>query len=123
MNIQLHLDIDKPKRYKIFVHNKGQMLFPRHDYIFGSHSIHLDWDPEEITIKPYKRVSFRQHYELGRIHSISIDTADARCDSDNKANTTECISTYLEDSIGCSMGLAGGKSETERLIQRIDSVL
>ena len=92
------------------------MIFPRHDNIFGSHTYDLDWDPETVSIKTIygPRISFRQHFELGRIRSKTIDTPDTRCDSENKANTTECIAKYLEDSIGCSMGLAGSRFEAER---------
>ena len=114
MNIQLHLDIDAPRRYKIFVHNKGQMLFPRTDNVFGSHTYDLDWDPQEVTIKDYGLISFRQRFELELTDSKTIDIPDRRCDTENKANTTECIANFLEDSIGCSMGLAGSRIETER---------
>ena len=91
------------------------MIFPRHDNIFGSHTYDLDWDPEKESIKKtYGPISFRQHFELGRIRSKTIDTPDTRCDMENKANTTECIARYLEDSIGCSMGLAGSGFEAKR---------
>ena len=91
------------------------MIFPRHDNVFGSHTYDLDWDPEEVTIKPYGPISFRQHFELERTRSKTIDIPERRCDTENNANTTECIATFLEDLIGCSMGLAGSRIEAERL--------
>ena len=117
VNIQLHLDINARKSFRVYVHNKGQMLFPRRDNIFGSHSYALDWDPEEVTIKNQKFISFRQHFELERTRSKTIDTPKRRCDAENKAKTTECIAKFLEDSIGCSMGLAGSRSEAERYVK------
>ena len=115
VSIQLHLNINAPRRFKIFVHNKGQMLFHRRDNIFGSDTFALDWDPERVTIKQQKHISFRQYFELGRTHWKTMDIPEMRCDEENKANTTECIATFLEDSIGCSMGLAGSRIEAERL--------
>ena len=123
LSIQLHFEVNKPRRYKIFAHNKGQMLFPRHDNIFGSHTYDMDWDPERVSVnKAYGRISFRQHLELERIHLKAIDTPEARCDVENKDNTTECIAKYLEDSIGCSMGMAGSRMKTERLLNCYNQV-
>ena len=56
------------------------------------------------------------------VHLKAIDTPEARCDVENKDNTTECIAKYLEDSIGCSMGMAGSRMKTERLLNRYNQV-
>ena len=79
------------------------MYFPKVDEIYGSELIYLrvDRPPNQTTI-------YQQTYKMTKTHWEAMDTADKRCDNtDLWTNTTQCITSYLEHEIGCSMGLAG----------------
>ena len=81
--------------FSLFVHNKGQMYFPKTDEIFGSHHM-------SITVTKVKKGYYDQHFTLTRIRWKTLDSDVKRCDEDTtlKANTTECITHHLEDKIG-----------------------
>ena len=97
--------------FNLFVHNKGQMYFPKNDEIFGSHHM-------SITVNKVNKGYYDQHFTLTRIRWKTLDSEFKRCDEDTtlEANTTECITHHLEDKIGCSMGLSGSDQKLQRLI-------
>ena len=100
--------------FKIFIHNKGQMHFPKVDKIFGSEYISIDMTEKFRQAKKeerFQQVAFRQTYELSRMRWKTLDTPEKRCDDKNMSpNTTECITHFVENSIGCSMGMARGST-------------
>lgn len=52
--------------------------------------------------------SYYQSYTLTRTRWKTLNTATQRCDEGKSAaNTTKCITRYLERTIGCSLGLHG----------------
>ena len=54
-------------------------------------------------------------YNLERIHWKTLNTESERCDeSESEPNTTICITRYIEQSVGCSMGYHGTDPEKER---------
>ena len=82
--------------YRYYLHNKDQMYFPKVDEIFGS----------KVFYSPMAEGS--PTYKIKRIRWKALDTPGKRCTSqDTEANTTKCITAYMENTIGCSMGLAG----------------
>ena len=83
------------------------MYFPKVDEIYGSDLIYLKVDkPLNLT------TIYHQTYKMTKTHWKAVDTPDKRCDdSDSEANTTQCITSYLEHKIGCSVGLAGSDKE------------
>ena len=88
------------------------MHFPKIDRVFGSEFISIDLTEkyEEAVNKGWKnQVHFEQTFELSRTHWKTLDTPGKRCD-DKKAiaNTTQCIAHFVENTIGCSMGMDGG---------------
>ena len=83
------------------------MYFPKLDEIYGSELIYLKADkpPNQTTI-------YQQTYKMTKTHWKAVDTPEKRCDeSDSTANTTQCITSYFEHTIGCSMGLAGSNKQ------------
>ena len=47
-----------------------------------------------------------------------MDVENERCDtSETMAMTTECITQFLENEVGCSMGLEGGDYTMKRYIK------
>ena len=99
--------------FLIFVHNKGQMYFPKLDNIFGSDFLILDI-AEIIQKKNLNKTGLYQYLKLERIFWKSLDAPEKKCDRKNKGLTTKCITNYLEQSIGCSMGLAESNPAVER---------
>ena len=97
--------------FNIFIHNKGQMHFPKVDKIFGSEFISIDMTEKFKQAKKeerFKQVAFRQTFELSRTRWKTLDTPAKRCDdTDASPNTTECITHFVENTIGCSMGMDG----------------
>ena len=94
----------------IFIHNKDQMYFPKIDRIFGSDFIYIQ------VAKPNGTGYFiMQHYNMAKTHWKALDNPLKRCRSDNnKANTTQCLTQFLEHNIGCSIGLAKSDTQVKR---------
>ena len=83
------------------------MYFPKADGLYGSEFIHLRVDKKVEENKTYQI-----NYQMKKTHWIAMDNPDKRCDgSFSEANTTRCITRYLEQTIGCSMGLAGSDKQ------------
>ena len=83
------------------------MYFPRGDEIYGSEFIYLRMDQHVEENKTYQI-----NYQMKKTHWMAVDNPDKRCDdSSSEANTTQCITRYLEQTIGCSMGLAGSDEQ------------
>ena len=97
--------------FKIYAYNKGQMIIPRRDQVFGSYNMILPI-PKRYIGEGY---CLYKDYELRRTRWITLDERHQRCDySKTAAKTTECVTQYLEQEIGCSMGLLGGNQGTRR---------
>lgn len=98
-------DLDK---FAFFIHNKGQMYFIKQDKPFGSYYFPLAMPSD-------KKVIWIANYELERTHWKTLNTENERCDeTDSEANTTKCITRYIEQSVGCSMGYHGTDPKLER---------
>ena len=77
------------------------MYFPKVDGIYGSDLIYLAF----ADIK--RGGCFGQAHKIEKTHWDELDTPSKRCDpSSSGAKTTECLTRYLEGTLGCSMGLA-----------------
>ena len=96
----------------LFVHNKNQMYFPKLDETFGSNFKSIKIKKEMVERNDSL---FLVDYNLKMTRWKSMDTPNKRCDTSNSpANTTGCITKYLESTISCSMNLALGDSNLER---------
>ena len=96
------------QQFAFFIHNRDQMYLPRQDQLFGSYyfPVGMPTDKEVFTIASY---------ELERTHWKTLNTEKDRCDeTDSEANTTKCITQFLEQSVGCSMGSYGADPSMER---------
>ena len=100
----------------VYIHNKDQMYFPKIDRIFGSDFIHLKINSLRMKAKPNGTgYIIEQYYAMAKTHWKALDTPLKRCRSDNvKANTTQCLTQFLEHKIGCSIGLAKSDAQVKR---------
>lgn len=92
------------------------MYFPKVDNIFGSEGKFVQLDGPKIKAKP-KSVGYHitQYYKIQKTHWKALDTPLKRCRSDNmKANTTQCLTHFLEHKIGCSIGLPRSDQHVRR---------
>ena len=82
------------------------MYFPKDDNIFGSDNIF-----KEIN----STGSYDQTLSLTRTRWKTLSYENNRCDQDpdTEASFTQCITHYLEDKVGCSMGLPRSNPEVE----------
>ena len=88
----------------IFVHNRDQMYFPKTDAIYGSNFQSVKINQELLK---NNNSLFVMDYSVKRTHWKALDTQDKRCDASNSpGNVTQCVTHYLEYTIGCSMSLA-----------------
>ena len=86
------------------------MYFPKDDTIFGSDVIiKHDFTSDSEGI-------YEQTLSITRTRWKSLKTDNNNCDDDQnlEANTTKCITHYMEDEIGCSVGLSGTDPEIEQ---------
>ena len=89
------------------------MHFPKPDNIFGSAYIIVDI--RDVLLKEaLNDTGLYQYLELERTLWKSLDTPEKKCDMENVVNTTKCITSFLEQTIGCSMGLAEGNPDMDR---------
>ena len=96
----------------IFLHDKGHMFLPRADRIFGSEYIILHKEEFKNHIK--NGTDYMQGYEIQRTYWESLNSKDKRCDDENKNYATKCVTNFLENSIGCSLGMAESGMNVER---------
>ena len=89
------------------------MYLPRADRAFGSDYtlIHLSEFERE---KGGSGMILHQMYEIDRAHWKSLDSKERRCDTDNKNYVTKCITKFLQNLIGCSMGMPESNKEVDR---------
>ena len=100
----------------VFIHNKDQMYFPKMDRIFGSDFIYIEVDNPRMKAKPNGTgYIIKQHYNMAKTHWKAMDTPLKRCRSNKfTANTTQCLTQFLEHNIGCSIGLARSDTQVKR---------
>ena len=86
------------------------MYFPKDDTIFGSNLLCKN------DFTNYSEGNYQQTLWITRTRLKSLNTGNNICDDsqDLEANTTKCITNYMEDKIGCSVGLSGAHPEIER---------
>ena len=84
------------------------MYFPKIDEIYGSEFIYLRVDEAMHTAN----TSYVQSFKIRKTHWKALDTPEKRCDEEySEANTTQCLTSYLERTVGCSMGISGGDQQ------------
>ena len=88
------------------------MYLQRPDKIFGSNYIMFRKQQFDKGIK--NRTDYIQVYEIQRTYWEALDSKEKRCDEGNKNRTTECITQFLENLIGCSLGMAESENQLER---------
>ena len=100
-------------KFLFFVHNKGQMYFPKQDEAFGSYYFHKSYHPPKNQNYTYR---YQQSFRLERTHWKTLPTENQRCGKpgNSGADTTTCITRYLEQTVGCSMGLLGTDPDLKR---------
>ena len=103
-NLQPKVTIPIPKDhfcFYFFIHNKDQMYIPKQDDAFGSSYFFKG-------LGAPSNKSYYRSYLVTRTRWKTISTPNQRCDDGNSAaNTTTCITRYIEQKVGCSMGLQG----------------
>ena len=114
MSLSLHLSSNHTD-YMIFVHEKGHLYLPRPDKIFGSSYL---WFKKQLFEKEGIKngTDYMVVYDIQRTYWEALDSKEKRCDEDNKNHTTECITQFLENLIGCSLGMAEGGNQVDRYL-------
>ena len=79
------------------------MYLPRADRSFGSDYIFLQLS--NLNKERKNGTILTQMYELDRAHWKSLDSEERRCDTENKNYVAKCVIHFLENLIGCSMGM------------------
>ena len=80
------------------------MYIPKQDEAFGSFCIYRMMTKHEGKI-----------YRIERTRWKTLNTEKQRCDNENATNnTTKCITRYIEETIGCSMGMYGRDQDLKR---------
>ena len=84
------------------------MYFIKQDNPFGSSYLF-------VRMPKDKEVKWTLKYQLERTHWKTLNTENERCDETNlEPNTTKCITRYIEQSVGCSMGYHGTDPDIDR---------
>ena len=95
----------------VFLHNEDQMYIPKINKVFGSEFIYLKVDSTMMKDHNYVYT----FYKMSQTQWKALDTSQKRCKSDGReANTTQCLTKFLEQRIGCSMGLARSNPKVAR---------
>ena len=98
--------------FTTFIHNKDQIYLPKSDEIYGSAFLLLNVD---VNKEGRKGLNFHQTYMMSTTQWKAMDTEKKRCDKGSEeAETTKCITRYLENKIGCSLGLSGSNPNVVR---------
>ena len=90
------------------------MYLPHYERAFGSDFLKVSL-PSNEERKKDREYMYSQSYWLRRTHWKALDNEQQRCDQNDAAgNTTKCITEYLEQKIGCSLGLLGSTAMVPR---------
>ena len=88
------------------------MYFPRADNLYGSDTFYLETSG---ALRKSGTTEFLRYYKIRRLHWNALDNPEKRCDMvDTEANTTRCLTRYMEETVGCSMGLTRSDLRMER---------
>ena len=91
------------------------MYMPKINRVFGSEFMYLKVDSALMKEKSNPGNHVYQYYKMTQTQWKALDTPQKRCTYDNKeANTTQCLTHFLEHRIGCSMGLARSDPKVAR---------
>ena len=101
----------------LFLHNKDQMYMPKLNGVFGSDFMYLKVG--KARMRDGNSTGIHAFYKMKQTLWKALDTPQKRCINNKKANTTKCLTLYLEDKIGCSMGLARSDKNVERYEKKI----
>ena len=97
------------------MHDKGHMYLQRPDKIFGSD--YFLFQKQKFKKDGIKNgTDYIEGFVIKRTYWEALDSKEKRCDVDNKNHTTECITQFLENMIGCSLGMAEGGNQLDRYI-------
>ena len=106
--------------YSFEVGNKNHRpVFARSDAIYGN-DLYIRKIPQKLIKKikdESKTFTGYMPLQLKRTRVKSMNTDAKRCDESitrSNPNTGECVTKYLEDTIGCSMGLSGSNPSIPR---------
>ena len=100
-----------PTFYLVHLSNYNQ-LFPNTKELFGSDAFVLDVSG---IVRTAEATNFIQDCKIRRTRWKLLDIPTKRCDMSNtEANTTMCLTKYMEETVGCSMGLASSDPAIER---------
>ena len=114
MIIDFNITVDDFTLY-LFLHNKDQIYLPKINGVFGSDFTYVKVDKARMKEMNTTECHIYTFYQLTQTQWKAFDTPKKRCISDKRAaNTTQCITRYLEDRVGCSMGLARNDPEIQR---------
>ena len=101
-----------------FIHNKGQMYIPKRDEAFGSFYFYITM-PMSVNATPMQYLG-DQKYRIERTHYKTLKTENQRCDDRvDASNTLSCITKYLEQTVGCSIGMYGTDSTIQRYSEQL----
>ena len=106
--------------YMLFFHNKGQMYLPNPTKLFGSEYLTMDLPYGSDSGEAGKYLYFRQDFRLSQIRWKAVDQESLRCEDKpekhptQNGTVTDCIVSYLESEVGCSMGLQGHQQGLNR---------
>ena len=80
------------------------MIFPKFDNIYGS---------AYMAKMGLTQRTYQQSFSIARTHWKTLSSENKVCDEDidTEANLTRCFTRYLEDTIGCSMGMLESNEE------------
>ena len=96
------------------------MYFPKVDKIFGSDYMSFQVDSARVKrgMKDGTKFHIMTTYKMAKTHWRAMDTNNKRCIShhNKEANTTKCITEFLENKVGCSVGLSGSNPKIKRLL-------
>ena len=99
----------------LFLHNKDQMYLPKINGVFGSDFEYLKVDRERMRDRNSAGCHIYTFYEIEQTQWKALDMPEKRCKSGNReVNMTQCITQYLENRVGCSMGLARSDPQINR---------
>lgn len=95
------------------------MYLPQYEKSFGSEFLTITVPNHGYNIQDTNlSFSYGQDYLLKRTHWKALDNEQQRCDQeDNAKSTTKCITEYLEEVAGCSMGLQGSNPTIARFFR------
>ena len=110
--INIDLKVQIWDSFHVYLHNRNQVIAKKVDDIFGQKDIPMNVGDQLKNSLQFRH--FRKDFKIKRTHWKALDRPEKKCsEGTTEANITKCIAHFIEQTIGCSIGVLGSNPQIQ----------